>query len=154
MALVKQGWFAYGHLNKAHPSACWIRIYDLVGDFPDPCKVRVAVFSELPRDEYEGLSVTNGAEHIATDLWKHLDIHPDRTIYVEHYPDERPALVRKIAATHRMDVRRVRASAGTMSGGETFDLVSFIWRDGQASKPAWTSTDRDFVERLIGKPFK
>lgn len=88
--------FVYGDVDrdKRLSPACWIRVYDLVGGQPDTHKTRVAVFCELDRDDYHGVSVTNGAEYIVTALWEQRAIHPDRTVYVEHYPDERSRLAR------------------------------------------------------------
>lgn len=123
---------------------CWIRIYDLVGDYTDPQKVRMVVYCELSEiADYKGLSVTNGAEHIATALWHKMLIHPDRTIYVEHYPDRRPAEVREspYASTSRLD------------GAESFDICVFEWRNGEASNPKWKASSRQWVEAVIGERF-
>jgi hypothetical protein len=146
MALVKRGELHYGReLKKYIPPRCRVRIYELIGDHPDTEKTRVVVYSEPSRDpqKYQGLSVTNGAEHIATALWEQLDVHPDRTVYVEHYPDERPAVIRESPY----------ASKSRLDGAESFDLVTFEWTNGKASRPNWKPVDREFVEVLIGEAF-
>lgn len=56
--------------------------------------LQVVVITE-PRD-YEGLSVTNGSEQIATELMRQHGVGPFGTAYIEHYRDEFPRLNREL----------------------------------------------------------
>lgn len=93
--------------------------------FPDK---HVVVFSEIPGRV--GLSVTNGAECIATALVNGHDVNPDWE-FVEHYPGE--------AIGEDVD---------------TFDVVMFHWtgKNGVvASCPAWRRIDAQIVHELTGE---
>lgn len=100
------------------------------------CRVRlfprhettVVVVSELA--DNRGVSVTNAIEEIATRACAARRIDPERTIWVEHLPT-------------RM--------VGDEAKEETFDLVTFSWNRGQASKPDWNAIGRTGAEALIGK---
>ena len=61
------------------------------------------------------MSVTNAAEQIATEVVKQYGLDPQRMLFVEHYPEaQRP-----------------------MPYGESYDLVTFTWKEGRATKPIW-----------------
>lgn len=154
MPLVFQGELLYGYrVQTGVDSRCYVRIYDLVGVYADPTKVMVAVYCELSHSAYQGLSVTNGAEYIVAELWERNCLHPERTLYVEHYPDETPAYVKAR--------KRAFAIPSRFGAEETFDLVQFRWEtfaqwskfQFQASNPQWRAISRMDLEALIGAPF-
>jgi hypothetical protein len=73
-----------------------------------------------------GISVTNGCEQIATQLYQAGHFPKEAFVFIEEY---RPGL-----ADH------------------TLDLVSFAWREweGRFSNPAWQPITRDDLERWTG----
>ena len=73
--------FKYPNYHQ-HPEQdaafCWLRLY-----LDEELGMYVGIVTELP--ENQGLSVTNGAERIATLVCKKHGIHPDRYVQIEHY---------------------------------------------------------------------
>jgi hypothetical protein len=100
------------HYRLAH---CRVRIYEHEGQ-------QVVVATEMEGNP--GMSVTNAAEDIATQLAAAYNLEVDRLIWIEHYcyPDE----------------------------GHIFDLVRFTWEGGKASDPQWRRITFEEVERLTG----
>jgi hypothetical protein len=86
--------------------------------------MQVVVYSEP--ENYEGLSVTNGAEQIATALMRQYGIMPFQTCYVEHYS-------------------KAAAPWASPKSKPSFDVVWFTWvvvSPGcpvkiEARKPEW-----------------
>lgn len=143
--------------NKTIPPRCWVQVYDLAPEAQDayPGQSRAAVYIDLPRELYQGLSITNGAEHIVTSLWRQYLVHPDRTVYVEHYPGDIEK-VERLARLRGVSVAEVQAKLSRLDGAEAFDLVTFEWADGQASNSDWKHlrNGRIAVEGLISEPFR
>ena len=78
---------------------------------------------EMP--ENEGTSVTNMAEHLATQVCKDFDIDPKHLIWIEHYPER----------------------GEWKDYPESFDLVSFnLNGDGVFSNPRWTGISSKVVD--------
>lgn len=93
----------------------------------------IVVATELP--DNPGASITNRAEHLALQVCRHLEIEPEQLVWVEHYPDQRPAGSR----FHNPVLE------------EHFNLVAFHW-DGKAfTRPQWMRVKKEFVEALIGQ---
>ena len=78
-------------------------------------------------EDNPGTSVTNMAEHLATDICRKENISPQGLVVVEHYP-----------------------ARGTWVA-ETFDLVTFDfdWRQGRFTNPRWQRLDRDRYTALV-----
>ena len=88
--------------SNGYPSSCDLTIYR---------EIQLVVVSETG----EGMSVTNAAETIATEIVRQYELDPQRLLYVEHYPEsQRPSPY-----------------------GESYDLVTFIWGDHGAYSPTW-----------------
>lgn len=86
------------------PSGCLVTIYR---------NISLVIASETG----EGMSVTNAAETIATEVVRRYNIDPARMLFIEHYPEsQRPKPY-----------------------GETFDLVTFTWDGLTARNPDWRS---------------
>lgn len=94
---------------------CRIRFYQHDGQ-------QVVVATEL--SDNPGMSVTNAAEDIATQLVAQYGLDVDRLVWIEHYwyPDE----------------------------GHSFDQVRFTWDNGKASQPRWRRLTFEEAERLTG----
>jgi hypothetical protein len=97
---------------------CRIRLYKHDGR-------QVVVASEVA--DNPGMSVTNAAEDLATQVVAYYKLDIERLIWIEHYPADR------------------RLDAPT-----TFDLVRFTWAEGTASDPEWRRLTFEEVERLTG----
>lgn len=83
-------------------SSCDVTIYR---------EIQLVVVSETG----EGMSVTNAAEVIATEVVRQYEIDPKRMLFIEHYPEsQRPKPY-----------------------GESYDLVTFIWGKYGAYSPTW-----------------
>ncbi|GAB3715788.1 hypothetical protein GCM10027592_56500 [Spirosoma flavus] len=88
--------------TNGYPSSCDLTIYP---------EIQLVVVSETG----EGMSVTNAAETIATEVVKRFGLDPKRMLFVEHYSEEqRP-----------------------MPYGESYDLVTFTWDKYGARNPEW-----------------
>ena len=73
--------------------------------------IQLAIVSETG----EGMSVTNAAEIIATEIVKRYGLDPERMLYIEHYSEaQRPKPY-----------------------GESYDLVTFTWDGKRARDPDW-----------------
>ncbi len=123
----------YIHAYKRHPqevveARCRIRMYR-----PDAGTV-VVVATELP--DNPGVSITNWAEYLATEIRRVYLTQGEALIWIEHYV-ERPS---------RFDKR------ATIK--ETFDRVLMRWNGYSYEEPEWKKFDRAGVERLIREPFE
>ena len=91
----------------------------------------VIVLSELA--ENLGVSVTNAAAALATEIARIYDLETVTTFWVEHYG----------------------AFSYTASGGdETFDLVTFTWRNRTASNAEWQRLNSDQLHKLLRESVK
>ena len=130
----------YPGLHRGQVGRCDLRVYQLGRgqELWNPRSTYVIVFSE-PLD-YDGLSVTNGCERIATAVWALPELREHdyaRVLWVEHYP------------------------ANYLGGGypkkESFDLVTFDWErtaNGPvARRPVWHRVNREWVEDLIKEAY-
>ena len=98
---------------------CRVRIY---GANP----YTIIVLSELA--ENPGVSVTNAAAAIATEIARNYMIDLDTTIWIEHY------------------------GAFSYKGGdcdETFDRITFTWRNRTASNAEWKRLTADELHELL-----
>lgn len=91
----------------------------------------ICLISQMGPD-YQGVSVTNGSEHIATELARNHGVSPSNTIYVEHYP-----------AFDNEDRKW---------GKPSFDIVSWTWtKDNRAMHPQWKPSTKRQVEAWVGE---
>jgi hypothetical protein len=123
----------YIHMYRRHPNEelearCRIRMYR-----PDAGTVVVIVTELL---DNPGVSITNWAEYLATEIRKRYLRQGEALIWIEHYV-ERPS---------RYNSRETVQ--------ETFDRVLMRWNGVSYEEPEWKSFDRAGVERLIGEPFE
>ena len=96
------------------PSSCDITIYRAI---------QLVVVGETG----EGMSITNAAEIIATELVRQQGLDPRRMLYIEHYPEaQRP-----------------------QPFGETYDLVTFTWDGNQARNPEWRHLTVDEFNEIL-----
>jgi len=132
--------FEYKAPNKAIQPRCDLKVYRL-GRGQEMFERRdtyVVVFAEPVG--YEGVSVTNAAEYIATQVWALSELRTGdyaRVLWIEHYPPGALGHVRGLPE-------------------ESFDLVTFDWeRTPQgpvARRPVWRRVSREWVEELVGEP--
>ncbi len=91
----------------------------------------IVVFTELP--DNEGMSVTNAAEDIATQVRREFGLDPDQTRWIEHYPE------RQHHVHNRIHIEPA-----------TYDEVIYTWDGYQASEPTWRRLTREEFEVLVG----
>jgi len=109
-------------------------IFPFTGFFKYPAKTGVTTYftksftvliiTELP--DNTGTSITNGVELIFTQLVAHLNLNPEKIVWIEHYP--------------KTDLQK-----------EAFDLVRFKkWNDEKntVEQPEWSSLSQDMVEKI------
>lgn len=100
------------------------------------CRVRVngqtVISTEL--HDNSGLSVTNAAGELATQVAAHYEIPPDKLIWIEHYSDE--------SYSSRMEKPGQEP--------ETFDRVCFTLRGAQLTDPEWRRITREEAMSLLG----
>jgi hypothetical protein len=119
--------YEYGPNKKdsGDRARCLVRIWD-TGESG------VVMLTELP--DNPGMSVTNACEDIATRIVQDFGINPQRTRFIEHYPEEK--------TTHH-GIEHVRK--------ETFDEIFFTWDNrSRADEPHWKPLAKEEVERLVG----
>ena len=76
--LIEQEAFEWQHPDKIFTSRCNLSIYK---------RNAGAVVIASESDELSpGVSVTNGAEHIATEIMRRLELSPNFVIWIEHSP--------------------------------------------------------------------
>jgi hypothetical protein len=97
---------------------CRIRLYEHDGR-------QVVVASEVA--DNPGMSVTNAAEDLATQVVTYYKLDIERLVWIEHYPADRK-----------------------LEDPATFDLVRFTWTEETASHPEWRRLTFEEVERLTG----
>jgi len=147
MTLILHDSFEYNLPHKSIQPRCDLRVYQLgLARAVDHRGFFVVVYGE-PAD-YEGYSVTNGAEHIATQLvasriGRETIRDRARVLWVEHWPKE---------------CQRIKTNP------ENFDLVFFDWRWNEcyigtyepcwcAISPTWHRVSREWLEQLLGEEF-
>lgn len=114
--------FTWTHPERKIVSKCDLKIYRRGNG-------AVIIATERIDDEDSGVSVTNGAEHIATAAMRAYDLDPTKIVWVEHYPYRGESMTRE----------------------ETWDLVQFNY-DGERNvfvKPRWLHINRAAAESLI-----
>ena len=106
------------HVDGAH---CRLRIYDNDAG-------AVVILSELA--DNTGISVTNAAEELATEIARLHRLTPDTTTWIEHYD--------RNSYRHADDMQ------------ETFDDITFTWRNGAAHAPQWTRLTATELLAILG----
>jgi hypothetical protein len=94
----------------------------------------VVIATELP--DNPGTSITNRAEHLASEICRCFGVDPSELILVEQYPSS--------------SARR-HALRGSLRA-ERFDLVAFELEGGTFKRPKWIPVRKELVESLIGQP--
>ena len=110
--------------SRGCPSYCWLRIYQA----PDRT---VVIATEV--DDNPGPSMTNMAEHLATEVTRTFGLSLDALVWIEHYHDR---LV--IGGRPRLPA--------------SFDLVTFMWTPQGLRAPQWRRVSKEQVETLMGQP--
>ncbi|KAB7726488.1 hypothetical protein F5984_24545 [Rudanella paleaurantiibacter] len=103
--------------------------YKAPNRFPSTCFI--TVYRDIPlviaSETGVGMSVTNAAELIATEVVNRCKLDPVRLLFVEHYPEsQRPKPY-----------------------GESFDLVTFTWDGTTARNPDWRNLPNDEFEQIL-----
>ena len=78
------------------------------------------------RSDNPGMSVTNAAEQLATELVQHYHLDPTKTRWIEHYP-------------------------ALYGAPETFDALSFTWHGKIARTPTWRRVTPGWVRYWSGE---
>src|SRR5207244_3711118 len=103
---------------------CWLRIYTA----PDRTVVIATEVNENP-----GTSITNMAEHLATEVTRTFGLSHDALVWIEHYP-----------------ARRVLGGYPRLA--ESLDLGTFTWTPQGLRAPQWRRVSKEQVETLMGQP--
>lgn len=90
----------------------------------------VVIASELP--DNPGMSITNAAAELATQVCQRYGIDPECLVWVEHY-----------GATATTSYRQ--------DPPETYDLVTFTWTGKGFAQPRWAHSSREAVAQLISR---
>ena len=86
----------------------------------------LVIATEIP--ENEGTSITNIAEHLATQVCQEFDIDPKHLIWIEHYPQR----------------------GERKEYPESYDLVQFnLNANGVLSDPRWTGISKEVVDAFL-----
>lgn len=114
--------FRWIHPQGTFSSRCDLDIF-MMGDRA------VVVATEREEDPASGISVSNGADTIATIVMQKYDLDPDAITWIEHYPEKR------MGSIYRM--------------GETYDLVRFRFKGNRFVSPSWDRIDSIGAEAFI-----
>ena len=114
--------FTWIHPNGTFSSRCDLDIF-MIGD-----RV-VVVATEREEDPDSGMSISNGADTIATIVMQKYGLNPEAITWIEHYPEK------KMGPIYRM--------------GETYDLVRFRFKGNRFVSPSWDRIDRNGAEAFI-----
>ena len=102
------------------------------------CVCNLEIYNNLviitEREDNEGTSITNMAEHLATAICKQFDITPSKLIWIEHYRAE-PSIERD---------ETWNLVFFNLTGGGVFDANTF-----EFSNPRWVSVEKSIVDALI-----
>src|SRR5262245_34761683 len=90
----------------------------------------VAVLTELP--DNTGMSVTNAAEEIATQVRRSFGLDPEQTRWIEHYPE-----------------RQYQVHQRTLTEPATYDEIVFTWENYQATEPNWLRLSKEDGEIML-----
>lgn len=103
--------------------------FKAVNGFPSSCDLTILKTLQLvvASETGEGMSVTNAAELIATEVVKRYGFDPRRMLFIEHYP----------------------LSVRPLPFGESYNLVTFSWQNGQAENPQWQHMKVDEVTEIL-----
>lgn len=107
--------------TQAH---CGLRIFPRTGK-------HVVILTEM--DSNTGISVTNDCEHLATLVLRDYELHPNFTIWIEHY------------SPHSYS-----QNPGA-DESETYDLIQFNWNGQHFSAPRWCRLTYAEVNALCGQ---
>ena len=108
------------------------QIYHYKGyyDCPSQCRLQVngnvVIVTDLDGDT--GTSITNMAEHLATQVINEFGIKPENLVWIEHYPER----------GHPLD-----------RFPENFDLVTFTWDGQRFRKPVWKPMISEVAKRRL-----
>lgn len=113
--------------NEAH---CRLRIFWRTNV---DAATAVVIVDELP--DNPGMSVTNYAENLATEIARQYGIEPGRLVWIEYYPQREPPIWND-----------------PVLDAETFDLATFAWdtTERRYTTPAWFRITRATAEDLAG----
>jgi len=90
----------------------------------------VVVLTELP--DNPGMSVTNAAEEIATQVRREFGLDPDQTRWIEHYPKWQHHIHRQLHTESSI-----------------YDEIIYTWIDYEATQPEWQRLTYEEVEILL-----
>jgi len=113
-------WEGWGGMLRLASGRCRLRIFDLSQNQGSRGLTHLRPIIILVADVPESrMSVRSCAGHIATLVTQKFTIHPNRMVYVEHYPAVRYGT---------QDEHLIP---------ERYDGVEFVWVEGKAIRPTW-----------------
>jgi len=130
-------WEGYGGKLRLTSGRCRLRIIDLnKGDAKSPAHLRpiVVIISDLPRENFDDMSIRSCAGHIATGVSRDFNIDPNRMLFVGYTPET----VYGVRGENRIP--------------EKFDAVDFQWRENKALFPKWRTLKppiHDIIKELL-----
>ncbi len=127
-------WSGWGGRLSLGSGKCRLRIYDLKeADAKDITHLHriIAIVSDVPDSK---MSVKSCTSHVATQVVKKFNLNPQRTLWVEYYPESK----------YGVDSEHVIL--------ERFEAVEFTWHADKAITPQWRELKPpllDEIKRLI-----
>lgn len=121
-------WQGWGNGQGKWQSWCWLSIYQRQDNS------FVVIATDMGRHEQDtGTSITNCAEHLIRLVMAHYGLHPDSTMWIEHYPE-------------------YIAKKPYNNLPETWSIVTPVINSaGRYVDAKWQHIDKEYVERLIGE---
>ena len=112
-------WSGWGGKLSLGSGKCRLRIYDLKetgAKSPSHLHNTIVIVTDAPGSK---MSVKSCTSHIATQVIKEFNLNPQRTLWVEYYPES------KYGANDEHVIP------------ERFEAVEFAWHADSAIKPQW-----------------
>jgi hypothetical protein len=112
-------WSGWGGRLSLGSGKCQLRIYDLKetgAKSPSHLHSNIVIVTDTPGSN---MSVKSCTSHIATQVVKEFKLNPQRTLWVEYYPESK----------YGVDSEHVIP--------ERFEAVEFTWHAESAIKPQW-----------------
>ncbi len=125
-------WSGWGGRLSLGSGKCRLRIYDLkdlgAKDLTHLYRT-IAIVSDIPGSN---MSVKSCTSHVATQVVKEFNLNPQRTLWVEYYPESK----------YGVDSEHVIL--------ERFEAVEFAWHADKAIKPQWRELNLREINYIKG----
>jgi len=123
-------WSGWGGKLSLGSGKCRLRIYDLKetgAKSPSHLHHTIVIVTDVPNNNR---SVKSSTSHVATQVVKEFNLNPQRTLWIEYYPESK----------YGVDSEHVMP--------ERFEAVEFTWHAESAIKPQWRELKPPLLDEI------